>query len=69
MWLFRQVGCEATRESKKTTEQVYTNGNVRVKQVPSPSVLSTLIVPAKDSTSFFVMKRPSPVPLPVFLVV
>ena len=47
----------------------YMAGNVSVKQVPSPSVLSTLIVPEKDSTSFFVMKRPSPVPLPVFLVV
>jgi len=40
-----------------------------VKQVPSPSLLSTLIVPENDSTSFFVMKRPSPVPVPAFFVV
>ena len=50
-------------------ETVQITGKVIVKQVPSPSLLSTLIVPEKDSTIFYVMNSPRPVPLPVFLVV
>ena len=38
------------------------NGSVTVKQLPSPTVLSTVIVPFIFCTSWFTMDIPSPVP-------